>query len=571
MFLRTRTRKTASRVEAAPDLTAALYAAIAWCVLSAASIVLSAVDDNGLSISRVLEPGTMGRIFTFGYMPRAWAVSAVAALVIAACAFLASRWSTLLLALWAGCIGILAPVVVGQILVGPNHDLGSDAGTLQTLGVGLLLAPLLIDALLGSAAAPQTDRHRLRLLVRIGVPAALVCELVLTWFKLQGEGALATSTAALEAVRLVVLIAIGTLLLLGRRELITGRRRAAIAALLLVFLGAGAAMTRIPPPQYFVPTSIPQVFMGYEVPVAPSAQVLLSTGRLNLLFTVIALAMIALYLAMVLALRRRGDRWPVPRTLLWIAGWLVVLIATNSGIGRYSAPDFGVHMAVHMSLGMLAPIFLVQGGIITLMLRWSAANPRTVGLHSWISQALSWPVMRTIYHPALVFVVFIGSYYGLYFSPLFGIMMRYHWAHQLMNLHFLIVGYLYYSLIIGVDRPPRPLPHIGRLGYILAAMPFHAFFGVAIISSSTILAETYYTYLDLPWADLAHSQQVAGSVAWAGGELPLVIAIIALGVQWSRQDDVEARRRDRHIDRGLDDEFDAYNEMLKKLSDRKGS
>ena len=41
-----------------------------------------------------------------------------------------------------------------------------------------------------------------------------------------------------------------------------------------------------------------------------------------------------------------------------------------------------------------------------------------------------------------------------------------------MNVHFLIVGYLYYSLIIGVDRPPRPLPHIGKLGYVLAAMAF---------------------------------------------------------------------------------------------------
>src|SRR5699024_11841952 len=68
-----------------------------------------------------------------------------------------------------------------------------------------------------------------------------------------------------------------------------------------------------------------------------------------------------------------------------------------------------------------------------------------------------------LYHPAVVFVIFIGSYYGLYFTPLFEAMMRFHWAHQLMNLHFLVTGYAYYSLIIGVDRPPRPLPQIGKL------------------------------------------------------------------------------------------------------------
>ncbi|MBK0331666.1 cytochrome c oxidase assembly protein [Brachybacterium sp. MASK1Z-5] len=570
-FLHGRTRRTARRVQSAPDLTALLVSSVSWCALSLASIVASAADTNGLALSRVINPDTMLRVYSFGYMPRAWTVTAVAALVVVLTAFLATRWATLLLALWAACIGILAPVVVGQILVGPNHDVGSDAGTLQTLVIGLLLAPLLVDAILGATGAPRTDRGRLRLLARIGVPAALVLEVFLSWFKLQGAGALGTPTAALEGVRILLLLAMGALLLVRGSGTLRGRRVAALGVLLLAVLGAGAAMLRIPPPQYFVPTSIPEVFMGYEVPEAPSAEVLVSTGRLNLLFSVLSLGMIVLYLAMVVSLRRREDRWPLSRTIFWIAGWLVVLLATNSGIGRYSAPDFGVHMAVHMSLGMLAPIFLVQGGIITLILRASAAHARTVGIHAWVTQALNWSVLRTVYHPALVFIVFIGSYYGLYFSPLFGLMMRYHWAHQLMNLHFLLVGYLYYSLIIGVDRPPRPLPHIGRLGYILAAMPFHAFFGVAIISSSTILAETYYTYLDLPWADLAHSQQVAGSVAWAGGEVPLVIAIIALGVQWARQDDVEARRRDRHMDRGLDDEFDAYNEMLKKLSDRKGS
>ncbi|MDN6302230.1 MAG: cytochrome c oxidase assembly protein, partial [Brachybacterium sp.] len=315
-------------------------------------------------------------------------------------------------------------------------------------------------------------------------------------------------------------------------------------------------------------TSIPEVFMGFEVPDAPTFATLMSTGRLNLLFAVLAVVGIASYLAMVIVLRRRGTRWPISRVLLWCGGWLVVLAATSSGFGKYSAPDFGVHMVVHMSLSMLAPILLVQGGVITLILRTARADRRRAGVHSWVTQILHWRLLRTLYHPAVVFVIFIGSYYGLYFTPLFGTMMRFHWAHQLMNLHFLATGYAYYSLIIGVDRPPRPLPHIGKLGYTFAAMPFHAFFGVAIYSSPTLFAQTYYDYLALPWANLWESQKMAGAVAWAGGEIPLIIAIVALCIQWARQDDKEARRRDRHLDRGLDTEFDAYNDMLKRLSDR---
>ena len=59
-----------------------------------------------------------------------------------------------------------------------------------------------------------------------------------------------------------------------------------------------------------------------------------------------------------------------------------------------------------------------------------------------------------------------------------------------------------------------------------------------------------------------HSQYLGGGVAWAGGELPLLLVIIALGIQWSRQDAKEARRKDRHLDSGRDEEFDDYNKTV---------
>ena len=138
-----------------------------------------------------------------------------------------------------------------------------------------------------------------------------------------------------------------------------------------------------------------------------------------------------------------------------------------------------------------------------------------------------------------------------------------------MNIHFLAVGYLFYGLVIGVDRPPRPLPPIGKLGFVLAAMPFHAFFGVILMTSPTPLAENFYRTLDFAWmGDLMTQQYLGGGVAWAGGELPLLIVIVALGIQWARQDQREAKRKDRHLDTGVDDEFEAYNRMLAELSDR---
>jgi len=147
--------------------------------------------------------------------------------------------------------------------------------------------------------------------------------------------------------------------------------------------------------------------------------------------------------------------------------------------------------------------------------------------------------------------------------------MRYHWAHQLMAVHFLVIGYLFYWLVIGVDRPPRPLPHIAKLGYIFAAMPFHAFFAVAVLSGGAIIGQDFYTLLGLPWLhDLAAQQRAGGQVTWATGEIPLFIVIIALVGQWFQQDTREAKRKDRAADAGHDDSLAAYNEMLAALAAR---
>ena len=571
LFFHPRSAKAAGRLRSGPDLSILTWAAGAWTVLAAANLLVSAPESNGAALSRLLEPGAFGPLYTFGYMPRAWTVTFVGAAILWLCAYWGTRWTTLLPGLWAGLIAALAPVVVGQLLVGPNHDIGSDAGALQTLAAGALLGPLLVAAAVqlirhgGSQALPVPE-GRLLGAGLVGTGIVFAAELTITWFKLTGTSPLDSVTGLLSLARLALLIALAVVLVQIRRR---GARSLLLPAVLLIaWVAIGAAMTRIPPPQYFVPTSISQVFMGFDVPDAPTFSTLVGTMRLNLFFAVVSLTAIGAYLAMVITLRRRGTPWPAGRALLWCAGWLVVLLATNSGFGKYSAPHFGVHMVMHMSLSMLAPILLVQGGVITLILRTARVDRRRVGVHGWVTQVLHWRALRLLYHPAVVFVIFIGSYYGLYFTPLFEAMMRFHWAHQLMNLHFLVTGYAYYSLIIGVDRPPRPLPQIGKLGYTFAAMPFHAFFGVAIYSAPTLFAQTYYDYLDLPWADLWEAQKMAGAVAWAGGEIPLIIAVVSLSFQWARQDDREARRRDRHLDRGFDREFDAYNDMLKKLSDR---
>ncbi len=553
-----------------------------WAASAGALVFLTAFDSNGTPLSRAAEPGAFSTLWGAVDAPRAWTVTFVAALLIFFASMFVSRWTGLLIPLWLSVFAVLAPVVTGHVLVGPSHDFGGDAAVFQSLATAAVFGAVLVAAARTAAGEllPVVTLRRLAWLGAVGMPVILVTDVVITLFKLAGSSIGDTLTGRFILAWLVLWAAIaavwGIAVLLWRRGRLRARMIAGLLATAVLGIGAWAAvavaMTRVPPPQYFVPTSIEQVFMGFEVPEAPTVLVLFTHWRPNLLLLGTAIAAMMVYLLAVRLLRRRGDAWPVGRTISWTLGWALVVIATSSGFGKYSAPDFGVHMVVHMTLNMLAPILMVLGGVVTLLLRATSGDSPWAPAHAWITRALHWRFLRVVYNPLLVFVLFVGSYYALYLTGIFETLMRYHWGHQLMNVHFLIIGYLYYSLVIGVDRPPRPLPHIGKLGFVLAAMPFHAFFGVILMTGSRegpFIAENFYQYLGLPWADLSAAQAMGGGVAWAGGEIPLILVVIVLGVQWSRQDSREAKRRDRHFDAGRDTEFDDYNAMLDKLANRR--
>lgn len=571
MFLRQASAAEAFELDDVFELRVLQRASGLWMLSAAGLMLFDPLDTTGVALGNLLMPGVLAYVQTGASSPGALVVAFIGATIVTLGAHFARRWTGLLLPLLAAIWAALAPIVIGHVLVGPDHDLGNDAAVIQAFASYALLGSLLVLAFRAwtGRGLPAGTLHRVRLVGYVAVPVIVVTEGVIAWFLLAGTGLTAGLSGWLIVARWVCLALVFAAWVVSTSSALAHRVALSLAVVAVAaWLGIGVLASRVPTPQYFVDTTVSQIFMGFDVLAEPTLDVLFTHWRLNLLLTTIAAAAVAAYLVAVIRLRRRGDRWPAGRTVAWLLGWSVVVFASSSGFGRYSAAHFGVHMIVHMSLNMLAPLLLVLGGFLTLMLRASRADSDQHSMHDWIGWLLDWPVLRALYNPILVFVLFIGSYYGLYLTDLFGFMVRYHWAHQLMNLHFLLIGYLYYGLIIGVDRTPRSLPHLGRLGLVMAAMPFHAFFGVIIMGSKTIIAHDFYTYLDLPWMDLVAAQYMGGGVAWAGGEIPALIVVIALGIQWARQDAKEGRRLDRHFDSGRDSEFDEYNEMLRRLGER---
>ena len=368
----------------------------------------------------------------------------------------------------------------------------------------------------------------------------------------------------------------------GRRE--SARLFLTVAGAELVVMASAVALavglSRTPTPAGdAVQTSVAAALLGFPLPAEPTwSRVAFGwvPDGFALAFLVLA---VALYAAGVLALRRRGDRWPVGRTVCWAAGLLVFAWATVGGLGLYSHVLFSAHMVAHMLLSMVVPIGLVLGAPVTLALR-TLPGPRVpgeLGPRQLLLAVLHSRVARVVMHPLVAFALFVGSLYVIYFTSLFPTLMGNHLGHVVMEFHFLAVGFLFFFVLVGIDPAPVRLPSIARIGLLFAAMPFHAFFSVAIMGGDTVLARSYFRSLDRPYStDLLGDQHLGGGIGWALGELPVLLVLGAVFVQWTRTDAREAARFDRDAERAsrravsagtpVDDELSRYNAYLASLA-----
>ena len=274
----------------------------------------------------------------------------------------------------------------------------------------------------------------------------------------------------------------------------------------------------------------------------------LSAARPAVLPLLFVLVPGALYLAAVRRLRARGDVWPLGRTLSFLVGGLgTIAVATMSGLAAYDTSLFGVHMVQHMLLSMVATVFLALGAPITLALRTLAARPRGVVLsvlHSRVAQVVSFPLVA--------WAAFVASPFALYFSGWYEATLTSPVLHELLHVHFLVVGALFFWPLLGIDPVPSRSSYPFRMLLVAATLPIHAFLGVAIMSveprGAGLLAPGHY--VPLHGVDEAvFQQQLGGGLLWAAGD---VVGLLFLGVllhQWMRASEREARREDRRLDR----------------------
>jgi cytochrome c oxidase assembly factor CtaG/putative copper export protein len=524
----------------------------------------------------------LAQFLTEQELGQSWLYTTLIAAALTVLCF-AVRNQTLVAFMAVGSIGGLIPMALqGHAGGTASHDAATSA-----IWLHIVFAAIWLGGLLTLVISSRTlDKGRIvPLLARYSTLALVSFVVVAASGYVSAEIRVGTLANLLTPYGILVLVKIGALGVLGvfgvmqRRYLIgrmaaTGARKyfwwlvTAEIAFMGLASGVAAALGRTATPKPEVSASAStgatpaEILTGSPLPPPISFANLFTLWNFDLIWVLFCAFGVFFYLAGVWRLKKRGDSWPVLRTVLWVAGMALLFYITNGGVNVYESYLFSAHMLAHMTLGMMVPVLLVPGAPVTLALRTiRKRDDGSRGAREWIMLATHSKYFDVLSRPLVAAAIFVVSLWIFYYSPLFRWATTDHLGHQWMIIHFLLSGYLFVQSLIGVDPSPHKAPYPLRLLVLLATMAFHAFFGLSLMTGTGLLLADWYGAMG--WGISAiDDQQAGGGIAWSVGEIPTVALAIAVAIMWSRSDERDSKRYDRKADRDGDAELEAYNDML---------
>ncbi len=530
----------------------------------------------GLKPGSTLTPATISTYLFDLTSSRGYLISAVLALVIALLSlFVKSDNSLIVLILMAGAV-ITTPLLNSHSASLGDHSLALTSSITHGLAVSIWVGTLI-------ALLPHISKTSQELVTKFGALAKW-CVVAL------GVSGIAATYSRLDSIsdfwmtgygRLVIvkfLLFMIALAIAGqiRKQLRSNISVTKFISIETIFLslaiGFGVALqnTALSRSGISFETAAEEI-LGFEFPPVPGvAEYLFGWHPEWILLTLSTIALI-LYLSAAQKLKRQEIKWPGGRTTSFVIGIALLAWTSSSGIAKYAMISFSAHMIQHMVLSMIAPIFLVLGAPVTLALRAlpTQSNHETKNARDWILSLLESKYAKLVTHPISVLIIFTFGLYGMYFTSLFGDLMRSHSGHVFMEIHFLFSGFLFAFMTVGIDPAPRKIPYWSKLMMVLMALGLHTFFALAIMQSRTPVGESWYAQVQPPWIfDLLKENYIGGGIAWAIGEIPTLMLAILVAVQWARSDERTANRLDRAAQRDGDQERKEYNERLARLNSR---
>jgi len=195
----------------------------------------------------------------------------------------------------------------------------------------------------------------------------------------------------------------------------------------------------------------------------------------------------AWYLRAQWALSLRGRRWPVKRTVSFVAGLVAIDLALQSPVAAFTMTYFQAHVVQHLLLMVIAPPLLAMGAPMTLVLQTSSRTTKVRLL-----AVLNSRPFRTLTHPVPVWFLYYFSMFAFFLTFALNFAMLHMWVMDLINVGFLFASTLFWWPIIGVDPIPHwKMSHGARLTNLLIGIPVESFLALALMSNARPAASMY--------------------------------------------------------------------------------
>jgi cytochrome c oxidase assembly factor CtaG len=283
---------------------------------------------------------------------------------------------------------------------------------------------------------------------------------------------------------------------------------------------------------------------GYHGPPALTAVSALTGWTLDAWTLAFVVLLGGCYLAGVRRLRRRGQPWPIWRTVNFAGlGLGIVVIATMSSFGTYSGVLFSMRAFQTILLLLLAPLFLVLGRPLTLAITvFPAAGQRIErAIRSRAARWATFPAITTLTLVAVPFVMYFSTWYTAAFHSLA--------VRELTHLALLLPGFVFFWTLLRVDPVPRIYSYGVSLWITAVEVIGDAFLGLAVLADTNLIGAGYYHALARPWGpSLATDQILGGGTLWIFGDLVGLPFLVAQLIQFMREDEAEAAVIDAELD-----------------------
>ncbi|MDQ1083727.1 MULTISPECIES: cytochrome c oxidase assembly protein [Microbacterium] len=281
------------------------------------------------------------------------------------------------------------------------------------------------------------------------------------------------------------------------------------------------------------------------MPPTPPIDVFLSTWRADPVTIGALLVASVVYLGAVARMRRRGESWPVRRTVGFFAlGLLPYAVIELGFLGVFSAE---LRWAFSTRIALL--IFVIPAGV-------AAGRPLDL-LPAGVRERLLASRLTRIFGNAMVATVVIAAVFCLFLTPLAGILRVSPVVEASLGI---VVPLMGLAMVL-------PMTALGAVhtGTFIAIEFLLAFVELLIDSVPGLLMRLNDSVLDLVpdaaqalswWPSTVHDQHLAGDMIWFIAEFADVPILVILMIRWMRSDRVEAKAFD-----DLSDEL--YEEMTR--------